>query len=164
MSIRGLLHKMCALSVLTVLVVFFASCSDNNSKLTVRDVMGLSSEDIEVVMVSPIIDYRENWHVNTAEGVWATVDISADVENIFNAVANISIESTDGSFDVTIAGECPRYVAFVLRDNTQTILRFVDDTQVWINGVAYNFSDGQSVYSKLDSVLEGYSYNAKSGD
>jgi hypothetical protein len=63
--------------------------------------------------------------------------------------------------EVTIAGRSPRNVVFVLRDNTQTILQFADDKQVWINGVPYNFYDGQSVYSEIDAVLEGYSYNEK---
>jgi hypothetical protein len=155
------LISMFALGVFAVVVILFSSCSEKSSGLKVQDVLDTPLSDIAAIQVSPIIDYREDWLVNTAEGIWATIDSSVDIETIYNEIMDISIESTEGLSEVTIAGGSPRNVVFVLRDNTQTILQFVDDKQVWINGVPYNFCDGQSVYSEIDAVLKGYSYNEK---
>jgi hypothetical protein len=155
------LISMFALGVFAVVVILFSSCSEKSSGLKVQDVLDTPLSDIEAIQVSPNIDYCVDFSVNTAEEAWATVDASTDIETIFHEIMDISIESTEGLTDVTIAGGCPRNVVFVLRDNTQTILQFVDDKQVWINGVPYNFCDGQSVYSEIDAVLEGYSYNEK---
>jgi hypothetical protein len=136
----------------------FTSCSEKSSGLKVQDVLDTSLSDIEAIQVSPTIDYCVDFSVNTAEEAWATVDESTDIETLFHAIMDLSIESTEGLPEVTIAGGSPRNVVFVLRDNTQTVLQFVDDKQVWINGVPYNFCDGQSVYSEIDVVLANYPY------
>jgi hypothetical protein len=136
----------------------FTSCSGKSSGLKVQDVLDTSLSDIEAIQVSPTIDYCVDFSVNTAEDAWATVDESADIETLFHAIMDLSIESTEGQIDVTLAGGSPRYVVFILRDQTQITLEFVDDKQIWIDGVIYEFSDGQSIYAAIDAVLAAYPY------
>lgn len=112
-------------------------------------------------MVSPEIYYLDDCGFDVSTGQWATIRTNVDIEKVYTSIGNINIETPDDS-DVSLAGGSPRYVVYFLEDGTQVVIKFVSDMQVWIDGEAYNFCAGESVYQEIDDVLENYAYELKS--
>ena len=120
-----------------------------------------SLNDIAFVMISPEIYYLDDCSCDVSTGQWATIRTNKDIEKIYTLIGNISIETAE-DYDAGLAGGSPRYVVYFLHNDTQVKFEFVDDMQVWIDGKAYNFRAGESVYQEIDGVLENYAYELKS--
>lgn len=153
-------NSLALLFLCLITVILSTSCSSKKS-ITINSVVNCSLNDIQFVMVSPEIYYLDDCGCDVSTGQWATIRKNEDIEKLYTSIGNVKVEDA-GDFDVSLAGGAPRYVVYFLNNGTEIQIKLVDDMQIWIDGKAYNFRAGESVYREIDDVLENYAYESKS--
>ena len=150
-----------AMLLLCLITVFLSTSCSSQKSITINSAVNCSLNDIQFVMVSPEVSYLDDSGCDVSTGQWATIRKNEDIEKLYTAIGNVKVEDA-GDFDVSLAGGSPRYVVYFLNNGTEIQMKLVDDMQVWIDGKAYNFCAGQSIYQEIDDVLESYAYEFKS--
>ena len=153
-------NSLAMLFLCLITVILSTSCS-SKELITINSVVNCSLNDIQFVMVSPEISYLDDSGCDVSTGQWATIRKNEDIEKLYTSIGNVNVEDA-GDVDVSLAGGAPRYVVYFLNNGTEIQIKLVSDMQVWIDGKAYNFCAGQSIYQEIDEVLENYAYESKS--